>query len=597
MNLFQTYFKEFETSHIDLSNVKNNFKLPIEYNDKKHELSKTLMNDIDMNNVFSNLYGNTKYNSIENKLKKYYTTDKNYLKDHQLFLQNMNSLSLDVHEQNTFRDMWTDSLIQPDIREKYNFIQLEYLNSLNYNSKFLLFMSIYNLASPILTLITPIIFFIIIPFILFKCLYKTMNIGNVEEQTFMNMLNNSRHNPFNQYIDIFMTKGNYPQKIKSMTMLMLYVFSFYQNTLLCVRFYKNIHELKKYLYNVKLHLRNSINDVDNLTKSLETCNSPCFTLFKQSLENTKRSLDKLSKDKRLVSIHSEHFSPIQITSVGEMMSLYYYLRETDSIRELLNTSFHISEYLFHMNYLSNHLYTIINPCKFTNKKTLCNLKNQYHPIYISKLLHNNNNNNTPSDITPSNIIKNTITFKKNIIITGPNASGKTTILKSCISNLIISQQIGMGCYDKNSKVYLYDKFYSYLNIPDTSERDSLFEAEAKRCLEFIHKIKENPKYTTFLLFDEMYSGTNPSEATMAALSFINYLNQLNVSFMITTHYYDICNSKKLAKNIKNMHMDAYENENKEIIYNYKLLNKPSFVRGGINILKRLQYPDEILNNL
>ena len=261
------------------------------------------------------------------------------------------------------------------------------------------------------------------------------------------------------------------------------------------------------------------------------------------------------------------------------MSLYYYLRETDSIRELFNTSFHISEYLFHMNYLSNHLYTIINTCKFTNKKTLCNLKNQYHPIYISKLLHNNN--------TQSDIIKNTIIFKNNIIITGPNASGKTTILKSCISNLIISQQIGMGCYDKNSKVYLYDKFYSYLNIPDTSERDSLFEAEAKRCLEFIHKIKENPKYTTFLLFDEMYSGTNPSEATMAALSFINYLNKLNVSFMITTHYYDICNSKKLAKNIKNMHMDAYENENKEIIYNYKLLNKPSFVRGGINILKRL----------
>lgn len=588
MNLFFTYFKEFETSYIDISNIKNNFKLPIEYNNKKHELSETLLNDIDMKTVFSNLYGNTKYNSIENKIKQYYTTDKTYLKDHQLFLENMNALSLDIHEQNTFRDMWNESLTQSDIREKYNFIQLEYLNSLNYNSKFLLFMSIYNLASPILTLITPIIFFIIIPFILFKCIYKTMNIGSNEEHTFMNMLNNSRHNPFNQYIDIFMTKGNYPQKIKSMTMLMLYIFSFYQNTLLCIRFYKNIHELKKYLYNVKVHLNNSLKDIDILNKSLETCNSPSFTSFKQLLLTTKQQIEKISKDRRLTFIESEHFSPIHITRVGEMMSLYYYLRETESIRELMYTSFHISEYLYHMNYLSNHLYTIINPCKFTNKKTLCNLKNQYHPIYISTILQDN---------TTSPIIKNTITLKNNIIITGPNASGKTTILKSCISNLIISQQIGMGCYDKNSKVFLYDKFYSYLNIPDTSERDSLFEAEAKRCLEFIHKIKENPKYTTFLLFDEMYSGTNPSEATMAALSFINYLNSLNVSFMITTHYYDICNSKKLSKNIKNMHMDAYENENKEIIYNYKLLNKPSFVRGGINILKRLKYPQEILNNL
>ena len=65
----------------------------------------------------------------------------------------------------------------------------------------------------------------------------------------------------------------------------------------------------------------------------------------------------------------------------------------------------------------------------------------------------------------------------NILITGPNASGKTTTIKSILINLIMGQQFGMGCYRKAS-ISVYDYFHSYLNIPDTSGRDSLFQAEA-----------------------------------------------------------------------------------------------------------------------
>ena len=76
---------------------------------------------------------------------------------------------------------------------------------------------------------------------------------------------------------------------------------------------------------------------------------------------------------------------------------------------------------------------------------------------------------------------------KNIMITGPNASGKTTILKSFLINHILSQQIGCGCYD-SAEIKCYDYIYSYLNIPDTSGRDSLFQAEARRCKEIIDNI-------------------------------------------------------------------------------------------------------------
>ena len=67
---------------------------------------------------------------------------------------------------------------------------------------------------------------------------------------------------------------------------------------------------------------------------------------------------------------------------------------------------------------------------------------------------------------------------KNIIITGPNAAGKTTTIKATIINLLLSQQLGLGFFEK-CQTSTFDYIHSYLNIPDSCSRDSLFQAEAK----------------------------------------------------------------------------------------------------------------------
>ena len=54
----------------------------------------------------------------------------------------------------------------------------------------------------------------------------------------------------------------------------------------------------------------------------------------------------------------------------------------------------------------------------------------------------------------------------------------------------MSQQIGYGCYS-SAKIKCYDNFHSYLNIPDTSGRDSLFQAEARRCKDILETITNN----------------------------------------------------------------------------------------------------------
>ena len=104
-------------------------------------------------------------------------------------------------------------------------------------------------------------------------------------------------------------------------------------------------------------------------------------------------------------------------------------------------------------------------------------------------------------------IKNDVKLQ-NYIITGPNASGKTTLLKTTMLNIIFSQQFGYGFY-KKAKIFPFKILNSYINIPDTTGRDSLFQAEARRCLNILNNIKDNKKDHAFIIFDEIYSGTNP----------------------------------------------------------------------------------------
>jgi DNA mismatch repair ATPase MutS len=190
-------------------------------------------------------------------------------------------------------------------------------------------------------------------------------------------------------------------------------------------------------------------------------------------------------------------------------------------------------------------------------------------------------------------VKNTIKFNKNQIITGPNASGKTTILKSTLINIILTQQFGCGFYDSGNFAP-FNHLHCYLNIPDTSGRDSLFQAEARRCKEIIDIIDDNSKDNHFCAFDELYSGTNPDEASISAIAFMQYIiKNKNVNTILTTHFMKVC--KKLNKNklIENYYMDTLKKDNK-LQYLYELRRGISSIKGGINILCEMNYPREII---
>jgi DNA mismatch repair protein MutS len=160
--------------------------------------------------------------------------------------------------------------------------------------------------------------------------------------------------------------------------------------------------------------------------------------------------------------------------------------------------------------------------------------------------------------------------------------------------------MGCGFYD-SATLCPYKYIHCYLNIPDTSGRDSLFQAEARRCKEILDLIKMNPKENHFCVFDELYSGTNPDEAVRSALAFMNYLMKTNSIYCIlTTHFIKLCEYLDKNKKIENFYMeteyvdDGEDNGIENFKYKYILKKGISNVRGGIKVLYDMDYPSEII---
>jgi DNA mismatch repair ATPase MutS len=142
-----------------------------------------------------------------------------------------------------------------------------------------------------------------------------------------------------------------------------------------------------------------------------------------------------------------------------------------------------------------------------------------------------------------------------------------------------------------------------LNIPDTSGRDSLFQAESRRCKEILNHIqtftsKQNNRH--FCIFDELYSGTNPLEATKAAYSFLEYIRPFtHVDLLLTTHYVTICDnwtaSSANKKDIENYQMMVKHGDDDQFTPLYLIDKGVSHIQGAVQILKEMDYPSEMIH--
>ena len=550
---------------------KYNFKHPIEYN-KYSLLNDNLKEDLEMNDDKKNIINklldkksNLNKNLLIEKWSSYYSLDESYIKDNQSLLINYKNKE---NTMNDFIDDYMDFKSEKNFLHKYQYIQFKKLNFLNTIIIFLQFLAIYNICSPLFTLFAPFLGLIIPYFVLYikgiklsfndySILLKKIILNQYIIKGLFNIRNNSLQNNIYLFSSIF-----------------FYSLSIYNNICSCIQFYKNTNFIINFINNYDNFIKEGKNLIDHLYNYTEKLNS--FKDFNENMLSYKKKIIIVENELTILMSNSNKY--VKYGKIGYLLKHNFDIFFNKNYNDLILYLIYLNNYNEDISSLSKCVKEKkINKCIIVkNKKPI--IKNMYYLPHIA-----------------DNPIKNTVSLKNNLLITGPNASGKTTLIKSVLINLFLSQSIGFGCYS-NCKTKIYDYFHSYLNIPDTSNRDSLFQAEARRCKEIIEFIKNNEDKNHLCIFDEIYSGTNPNDAILCAKLYLKGMNKLkkNVDYVLTTHYIELCENFEKCKNVKNKKMFAEEDISGNIKYLYKIVNGISRINGGYQILEKLEYPDYLL---
>lgn len=228
-------------------------------------------------------------------------------------------------------------------------------------------------------------------------------------------------------------------------------------------------------------------------------------------------------------------------------------------------------------------------------------------VSISKLKNRNNwcitnySDNTKmwnmkNPILNYNQVANPVDLSRNIVLTGPNAAGKTTYVKSILANIILSQTIGI-VYAMKSNTIIYDTIVSFMRITDILGSKSYFEVEADYCLQMMKKaqyIADNNKKGLFMMDEPMHS-TPPTEGMSTAFAVTEYIGNLpGTNIILTTHFHKlVVLEETYPKTFINLSVEAIPNEN-GFIFPYTVKRGFSYQCIAIELLTTKHFPDNVI---
>jgi len=187
-------------------------------------------------------------------------------------------------------------------------------------------------------------------------------------------------------------------------------------------------------------------------------------------------------------------------------------------------------------------------------------------------------------------VANSITEDGCTLLTGSNASGKSTFIKSLAINQILSQTI----YTSLSKEFKasYFTIYSSMALKDNIlSNESYFIVEIKSLKRILDKAKG--KYPILCFVDEVLRGTNTLERIAASSRILASLKNENALCFAATH--DIELTYILEKQYSNYHFRE-RIEGNQVLFDYKLYKGRAVSKNAIKLLKLLGYSRNIISN-
>ena len=219
-----------------------------------------------------------------------------------------------------------------------------------------------------------------------------------------------------------------------------------------------------------------------------------------------------------------------------------------------------------------------------DESTDLEIKNGRHPVIEKQL---------PID---QNYIANDVVLNRNqqqiIMITGPNMSGKSAILRQTALIVLLAQ---MGCYvpAQNAKIGIVDKVFTRVGASDNiSMGESTFMVEMNETASILNNISER----SLVLLDEIGRGTSTYDGISIAWAISEFLHEhpTKAKTLFATHYHELNEMTATFERIKNFNVSVKELKD-SIVFLRKLVSGGSNHSFGIHVAKLAGMPNVVIH--
>ena len=203
------------------------------------------------------------------------------------------------------------------------------------------------------------------------------------------------------------------------------------------------------------------------------------------------------------------------------------------------------------------------------KRAVLDVENLYHPLILEP-------------------VANSIKTTKAVLVTGSNASGKSTFLKMVAINAILAQTIHT-CMATECKMSYFRVMTSMALRDDLESKESYYIVEIKSLKRILDSAKEETPL--LCIVDEVLRGTNTIERIAASSEILASLCLPHVLSFAATH--DIELTYMLEEYYTNYHFEEEVKED-DVKFNYLLKKGRVTTRNAIRLLKMTGYDDSIV---